>query len=176
MPQVEVSFDIDANGIMHVSAKDKGTGREQKIEIKSDSGISKEEIERMIKDAEAHAAEDHKRREQVDARNELDSMIYRLEKSLADAGDAADESLKSEIKAAIDKARPVLDSEDVDAIKNAKTELEKSAHKLAEVMYKKTQTDGGGDGASGPSAGSASGGGKADGDDVVDADFEEVKP
>jgi molecular chaperone DnaK len=173
MPQIEVTFDIDANGIMHVSAKDKGTGREQRIEIKSDSGLSKEEIERMIRDAEAHAAEDHKRREQVDARNELDSMIYRLEKSLTEAGDAADDALKAEVKAAIEKARPALDLEDADAIRAAKDELEKSAHKLAEVMYRKAQAEGGED--DGPKAGA----GKADapgGDDVVDADFEEVKP
>ncbi|HXC53548.1 MAG TPA: molecular chaperone DnaK [Candidatus Limnocylindrales bacterium] len=179
MPQIEVTFDIDANGIMHVSAKDKGTGREQRIEIKSDSGLSKAEIERMIKDAEAHAAEDHKRREQVDARNELDSMIYRLEKSLADAGDAADESIKSEVNAALEKARPALQLEDAEAIKRAKDELEKSAHKLAEVMYKKAQADGaaGGDGHApgGPGADGASGASRA-GDDVVDADFEEVKP
>jgi molecular chaperone DnaK len=178
MPQIEVTFDIDANGIMHVSAKDKGTGREQKIEIKSDSGLSKEEIERMIRDAEAHAAEDHKRREQVDARNELDSMIYRVEKSLADAGDAADEALKGEVMAAVDKARPALDSDNVDTIKAAKTELETTAHKLAEVMYKKAQADGaapGDDGAS-PGGGASGAGGKPGGDDVVDADFEEVKP
>jgi molecular chaperone DnaK len=155
-------------------------GREQKIEIKSDSGLSKEEIDRMIKDAEAHAAEDHKRREQVDARNELDSMIYRLEKSLAEAGDAADDSLKSEVKAAIDKARPSLDSEDVDAIRAAKTELEQTAHKLAEVMYKKAQessaSEGGDGGSPGASAGAGQSGGRPGGDDVVDADFEEVKP
>ncbi|MFN2377730.1 MAG: molecular chaperone DnaK [Candidatus Binatia bacterium] len=174
MPQVEVTFDIDANGIMHVSAKDKGTGREQKIEIKSDSGLSKDEIERMIRDAEAHAAEDHKRRELVDARNELDAMVYRVEKSLADAGDAADEALKSEVKAAVEKARPALQLEDLDAIKSAKDELEKSAHKLAEAMYKKAEAESGdaGDGPS-PGAGASGAGG---GDDVVDADFEEVKP
>ena len=105
-------------------------------------------------------------------------MIYRVEKSFADTGDAADESLKSEVKAAVDKARPVLDSEDVEAIKAAKTELEKTAHKLAEAMYKKAQADGGAsddDGAS-PGAGASSAGGKPGGDDVVDADFEEVKP
>ncbi|HEY2773846.1 MAG TPA: molecular chaperone DnaK [Candidatus Binatia bacterium] len=180
MPQVEVTFDIDANGIMHVSAKDKGTGREQRIEIKSDSGLSKDEIDRMIKDAESHAAEDHKKRELVDARNELDTMIYRLEKSLADAGEAADESLKSEVKAAVEKARPALQLENVDAIREAKNELEKTAHKLAEVMYKKAQADGasqqgGGDGAH-PGAGASAGGPGKSGDDVVDADFEEVKP
>jgi len=177
MPQVEVTFDIDANGIMHVSAKDKGTGREQRIEIKSDSGLSKEEIERMIRDAEAHAAEDHKRREQVDARNELDSMIYRVEKTLGEAGDAADDAMKSEVKAAVEKARLALDLEDVAAIKAAKDELEKTAHKLAEVMYKKAQADGGAQGGDddggSPDSGAARGAG---GDDVVDADFEEVKP
>jgi molecular chaperone DnaK len=178
MPQVEVTFDIDANGIMHVSAKDKGTGREQRIEIKSDSGLSKDEIERMIRDAEAHAAEDHKRRELVDARNELDSMIYRLEKSLGEAGDAADDAMKSEINGAIEKARPALQLEDVEAIKRAKDELEKSAHKLAEAMYKKAQAadSDSGNGADGASSSAAGGGGPRGGDDVVDADFEEVKP
>ena len=148
--------------------------------ISGGSALPKEEIERMIKDAEAHAAEDHKRRELVDARNELDSMIYRLEKSLADAGDAADDAVKSEVKAAIDKARPALDLEDVEAIKAARAELEKSAHKLAEVMYKKAQAEGGADAdgadnGAGPGAG-GSGAGARGGDDVVDADFEEVKP
>jgi molecular chaperone DnaK len=183
MPQIEVTFDIDANGIMHVSAKDKGTGREQRIEIKSDSGLSKEEIERMVRDAEAHAAEDHKRREIVDARNELDSMIYRVEKSLADVGDAADDSMKSDVKAALEKARPALQLEEVGAIKSAKNELEKSAHKLAEVMYKKAQAESAAagaaeSGAAGGGGGAARGGGGAGkgGDDVVDADFEEVKP
>jgi molecular chaperone DnaK len=174
MPQIEVTFDIDANGIMHVSAKDKGTGREQKIEIKGDSGLSKEEIDQMIKDAELHASEDKKRRETVDARNELDAMIYRIEKQVADLGDDLESSIKSELESAVAKARPALESEDVDTLKAAREELEKSAHKLAEAMYKKAQAEqaGGGDDA-GPEAGAGS---KGDGDDVVDADFEEVKP
>ena len=171
MPQVEVTFDIDANGIMHVSAKDKGTGREQRIEIKSDSGLTKEEIERMIRDAEAHAAEDHKRRELVDARNELDGMIYRVEKSLADAGDAADEALRSEVKAAVEKARPVLEQEDVAALTAAKDELEAAAHKLAEVLYRKTQAE---ESAGAEADASAGAGSSRSTDDVVDADFEEV--
>ena len=171
MPQVEVTFDIDANGIIHVSAKDKGTGKEHRIEIKSDSGMSKEEIEAMIRDAEAHATEDHARRELVDARNELDSMIYRVEKSLGEIGDDADEDLKNEVKAAIETARPALELEDAEKIKAAKTELEKTAHKLAEVMYKKAEAEAGDDsGEDGP------GGSSTGGDDVVDADFEEVKP
>ncbi len=178
MPQVEVTFDIDANGIMHVSAKDKGTGREQRIEIKSDSGLSKDEIERMIRDAEAHAAEDHKRRETVDARNELDSMIYRVEKSLGEAGDAADDAMKQEVKDALAAARPALESEDADVLRAAKTELEKHAHKLAEALYKKAQADeAAGGGSGGPGGASAGAGGNAGGgDDIVDADFEEVKP
>ena len=184
MPQIEVAFDIDANGIMHVSAKDKGTGREQKIEIKSDSGLSKADIEQMIRDAEAHAAEDHKRRETVDARNELDSMIYRIEKNLAELGENVEAAVKQDVTSALEKARPALTSEDATVIRAAKDELEKTAHKLAEAMYKKAQAEqdaaGGGPAAgdgqpgSGPSgAGHGAGHG---GDDVVDADFEEVKP
>ncbi len=181
MPQIEVSFDIDANGIMHVSAKDKGTGREQKIEIKSDSGLSKADIEQMIRDAEAHAAEDHKRRETVDARNELDSMIYRIEKNLAELGDGVEADVKVEVTAALEKARPALTSEDSEIIRVAKEELEKSAHKLAEAMYKKAQAEqaaaGGSPGGDGqPGAGGAGRSGGHGGDDVVDADFEEVKP
>jgi len=185
MPQIEVTFDIDANGIMHVSAKDKGTGREQRIEIKSDSGLTKEEIERMIRDAEAHAAEDHKRREQVDARNELDSLIYRVEKNLGELGDSVDEATKSEVRTALEGAKKQLDVEDVAALKSAKEELERTAHKLAEAMYKKAQAeqgasgDGGGDpmgGMGGGAQGGPGGGPGRGGDDVVDADFEEVKP
>jgi len=187
MPQIEVTFDIDANGIMHVSAKDKGTGREQRIEIKSDSGLTKEEIERMIRDAEAHAAEDHKRREQVDARNELDGLIYRVEKNLGELGDSVDESTKNDVRTAIESAKKQLDVEDVQALKSAKEDLERTAHKLAEAMYKKAQAEqagaGGaphdGDGMGGGMGGSQSGAGGAagrGGDDVVDADFEEVKP
>ncbi|HYC55225.1 MAG TPA: molecular chaperone DnaK [Candidatus Binatia bacterium] len=187
MPQIEVTFDIDANGIMHVSAKDKGTGREQRIEIKSDSGLTKDEIERMIRDAEAHAAEDHKRREQVDARNELDSLIYRVEKSLAELGDSVDDATKNDVRTAIEGAKKQLDNEDVAALKSAKEELERTAHKLAEAMYKKAQAEqgapgNGGEGMDGGGMGGAQGGGPGGGgpgrggDDVVDADFEEVKP
>ncbi len=177
MPQIEVSFDMDANGIMHVSATDKGTGKEQKIEIKSDSGLSQEEIDQMVKDAEAHAEEDHQRRELVDAHNELDAMIYRVGKSIEELGDDLDESAKKEVEAAVEAAKPALESEDVEKLKAARDELEKSAHKLAEAMYKKAQAeseqagaDAGGDG-----AGASADGGPADAD-VVDADFEEVKP
>jgi molecular chaperone DnaK len=181
VPQIEVSFDIDADGILHVSAKDKGTGKEQSIQIKSDSGLTKDEIDQMVKDAELHAAEDHKRKEVVDARNTLDGMIYRIEKSLGELGDHADADMVSSVKAAIETARPVLESEDVDAIKAATDELEKSSHKLAEALYKQAQQEGA---AASSDSDGAEGNGSAEGDadrdsgddDVVDADFEEVKP
>ncbi len=182
LPQIEVSFDIDSNGIMHVGAKDKGTGREQSIEIKSDSGLSKDEIDQMIKDAELHASEDEKRKSLVEARNELDSLIYRVEKSVAELGSDLEDSVAQEVRAAVETARPSLESEDVDAIKAAAEELEKSSHKLAEALYKKAQAEqeqqGASNGADGAGA-SANGGpqaGPADDDNVVDADFEEVKP
>ncbi len=178
VPQIEVSFDIDADGILHVSAHDKGTGKEQKIEIKSDSGLSKEEIDRMVKDAEMHADEDHKRRELVDARNELDSMIYRVGKNVDELGDDLDSETKTSVEAAVETAKPALESDDVDLMKAAREELEKSAHQLAEAMYKKAQAEqaqaGGGD--DDAAAGDGMPGGPGDGDDVVDADFEEVKP
>ena len=180
MPQVEVTFDLDADGIMHVSAKDKGTGKEQSIRIVSDSGLTPEEIERMVKDAEEHAAEDESRRALVDARNELDSMIYRTDKSLEEAGEGLEDADKESIKAAIQTARPALESEDVDVIKAASQELEKSSHKLAEAMYAKAreeaeaaQAEGAGGEPGGGDGGDSSDSGD---DDVVDADFEEVKP
>jgi len=185
MPQIDVTFNIDADGILHVSAKDKGTGKEQSIQIKSDSGLSAEEIESMVKDAELHAAEDAKRKELVEARNQLDSLLYRVQKSVEDLGDDLDASVKSEIDAAVEKAKAVLDSDDASALKAASDELEASSHKLAEALYKKAQAeqDGGAAGA-GAEAGAAANGASSDDaggdggndDDVVDADFEEVKP
>ncbi len=181
MPQIEVAFDIDADGILHVSAKDKGTGKAQSIQIKSDSGLSKEEIDQMIKDAELHAAEDHKRRETVEVRNNLDGLIYRIEKNLEELGEDVEQSVREEVKAAIETARPVLESDDVDKIKAATEELEKTSHKLAEALYKKAQAEA----AEQQSAASGNGGQtesdadsqeKSDDDSVVDADFEEVKP
>ena len=175
MPQIEVSFDIDADGIMHVSATDKGTGKEQSIKIQSDSGLTEEEIDRMVKDAEAHADDDKQRRELVDARNQLDATIYRAEKTLGELGEDADEALTKEVKAAIETARPVLEGEDAEAIQAASAELEAAAHKIAEALYAKAEQEqaDGGDGAGPDQAGDATAG---PADDVVDADFEEVKP
>jgi molecular chaperone DnaK len=177
LPQIEVSFNIDADGIMHVAAKDRGTGKAQSIVIKSDSGLSKDDIERMVKDAELHAAEDHKRRELVDARNALDGLVYRTEKNLEELGTDVDAAISAEVKSAIEKAKTVLDSDDAEKITTARNELEQSAHKLAEALYKKAQQQGAAASDAGASAGGASAnGGKGDDDNVVDADFEEVKP
>jgi molecular chaperone DnaK len=180
MPQIEVSFNIDADGIMHVSAKDRGTGKAQSIVIKSDSGLSKEDIERMIKDAELHAAEDHKRRELVDARNALDGLVYRTEKNLEELGTDVDAAVAEEVKGAVEKAKSTLESEDLEKVKAARNDLEQSAHKLSEALYKKAQQQAGAAGAAeggeAGGAGAAGNGGKGDDDNVVDADFEEVKP
>jgi molecular chaperone DnaK len=186
MPQIEVKFDIDADGILHVSAKDKGTGKEQSIVIKSDSGLSPEEIEKMVKDAEIHAADDHKRKELIDARNGLDGLIYRIEKNLEEIGDSVDDATGASIKEALEKAKPALESDDPETIRTATEELEKSSHALAEALYKKAQAEAETASADGPDAGAgptngasgdgASGSSGGDDDDVVDADFEEVKP
>ncbi|GAB4297609.1 MAG: molecular chaperone DnaK [Desulfuromonadia bacterium] len=171
VPQIEVTFDIDANGIVHVSAKDLGTGKEQSIRITASSGLSKEEIERMVRDAEAHAAEDKKKRELIEARNQADSLIYQTEKSLKEIGDSVDAAEKSKIEGAIATLKKALEGSDIDAIKKGSDELMKASHKLAEAMYAKAQ----GAGAASTEGGSAStDGGKKD-EKVVDADFEEVK-
>jgi molecular chaperone DnaK len=178
MPQVEVTFDIDANGIVNVSAKDLGTGREQKITITSSSGLSKEEIDRMMRDADSHAEEDRLARERIEARNKLDGMIYSTEKTLSEHRDKVDASTASEIEAAVAEAKGKLDSTEVSEINSAYDRLVKSSHKLAEIMYQQTSQQGGGGGqpgegagASGAAAGSSAGGG---GDDVIDADFVDV--
>jgi len=173
IPQIEVAFDIDANGIVHVSAKDMGTGKEQSIKITASSGLSEEEIEQLVKDAEAHAEEDRKKRELVDARNMADSLIYSTEKSIKEAGDQVDESTKTEIQQAIEILRKAMGGEDSDEIKRLTEDLTKASHKLTEAMYAKASQQqaqqAGGEGES-ESAGSSS-----KDDDVVDADFEEVQ-
>ncbi|HXG64452.1 MAG TPA: molecular chaperone DnaK [Blastocatellia bacterium] len=173
VPQIEVTFDIDANGIVNVSAKDLGTGREQKITITASSGLSKEEIDRMMRDAESHAEEDRKAREVVEARNKLDGMIYATEKTLSEHRDKVDAATVSNIESALAEAKGKLDSGDVSALNAAYDNLVKVSHKLAEIMYQQT-TQGGGQagatGASGAAAGKSSGGG----DDVIDAEYVDV--
>jgi molecular chaperone DnaK len=180
VPQIEVTFDLDANGILHVSAKDLGTGKEQSIRITASSGLSEQEIERMKKDAELHAEEDHRRKQLVEAKNNGDSMIHMVEKSLRELGDKVDSDTKANVENEIANLKKTMEGEDTEAIKKATESLTQASHKLAELMYAKANKgeQGGGPEAGAGGASGASGGGKTSGkddDDVVDADFEEVK-
>ena len=166
VPQIEVSFDIDANGIVNVTAKDKATGKEQRVTIESSSGLSDKDIDRMVNEAKEHEAEDKKRREVIDARNELDSMIFSAEKSLKDYGDKVGADEVDKVKAAIETAKGKKDSEDLDTLKAAKDELMSSLHKIAEVMYAQSNQNG----AAGAAGAAQS---KKKDDDVIDAEFEE---
>ena len=170
MPQIEVNFDIDANGILNVSARDKATGKEQSIVIKASSGLSDQEIDNMIQDAEAHAEEDRKARELVEARNTAENMIHATRKSLAELGEKAEEQEKKDIEAAIADLETALKGDDKDAIAEKTAKLTEAAGKLAEKAYAAQQAAG----AAGPETASASKA-EADKDDVVDAEFEEVK-
>ena len=174
VPQIEVTFDLDANGILHVSAKDLGTGKEQSIRITASSGLSEDEIERMKKDAELHAEEDKKRKELVEAKNNGDSMIHMTSKSLTELGDKVDAETKGNVEREIENLKKALEGEDVEAIKAATDALTQASHKLAELMYAQAKSEGGAAGDAGATGGQAKKGGKDD-DDVVDADFEEVK-
>ncbi len=182
IPQIEVMFDIDANGIVHVNAKDLGTGKEQSIQITASSGLSEDEIQQMVKDAETHADEDKQRRERIEARNQLDSLIYSTEKSLAEHRDDVDAEAAKNIDAALEKAKQVLDGDDLEALKAATEELTQASHKLAEAMYaraakeqQQANAQDGTAGPDGPQAGAGGGGQTKDRDNIVDADFEEVK-
>lgn len=172
MPQIEVTFDIDANGIVNVSAKDTGTGKEQSIKITASSGLSEEEIETLVKDAELHAEEDKKKRELIDARNAADSLIYSTEKSVKEVGDKVDEATKGGIEQGIENLKKAMEGDDLEEIKRLTEELTQASHKLAEAMYsqasqQEAQAEGAaGDGSSPDSSGD---------EDVVDADFEEVE-
>jgi len=173
-PQIEVTFDIDANGIVNVSAKDKATGKEQSIQITSSSGLSQEEIRQLIKDAELHADEDRKKKKLVDARNTADSLVYTTEKTMAEMSEKVDPAIRAEMEASINSLKEVIKSEDADIIQQRTEALNQAAHKLSQSMYQQ----------SGPSdnpyhgnaghAGSASGAANKNDDDVVDAEFREV--
>ncbi len=178
LPQIEVTFDIDANGIVHVGAKDLGTGKEQSIKITASSGLSEEEIKKMVGDAEAHAADDKKRKDTVEARNQLDSLVYSTEKSLKEYGGDLEAGVKENIEVELKSAKEVLEGQDADAMRKAAEKLSQASHKLAEAMYAKAsqehaaqQKDTANDGEKGESS---DGTGKKK-DDVVDADFTEVK-
>jgi molecular chaperone DnaK len=178
MPQIEVTFDIDANGIVQVSAKDKATGKEQQIRIQASGGLSEGDIDKMVKDAEAHAAEDKKRRELVEAKNQADALVHTTERTLQEAGDKVPESERAPVQSAIQALKDVLGSDDVEQIKSKTEALAQVAMKLGEAMYKTQQTGGGESGPGGPQGGAGPGGGGAAGgpgsEKVVDADFEEV--
>jgi molecular chaperone DnaK len=151
MPQIEVTFDIDANGILNVAAKDLGTGKEQKIEIKGGSGLSEQEVEQMIKDAEAHADEDRRQRELAEARNIAENAAYQAERQLGELGEQVDEASKSEIEAAIKEVREVLTSDDAEEIKAKTDALQSAFHKVSEQVYQAAaaqQQAASGDGAS----------------------------
>jgi molecular chaperone DnaK len=171
VPQIEVAFDIDANGIVHVSAKDLGTGKEQSIRITSSSGLSKEEIDKMVRDAEAHSSEDKKKRELIEAKNHADSTVYQTEKSLREFGDKVDAAEKQKIEEKLAELKKAMEGSDPEAMKKAGEELMQASHKLAEAVYAQGQQAGAG--AEHGDAGAGEQGAKPD--NVVDADFEEVK-
>src|SRR5882724_11119750 len=177
VPQIEVTFDIDANGIVHVAAKDRATGKENKITITSSSGLKKEDIDKAVKEAQAHEAEDKQRREEIEIRNRADNLAYATEKSLKDLGDKIPAETKTELEAKVKAVREALNGTDVEAVKSATETLMQASHKMAEQAYKAAGEAPGGAGAAGPEA-SGQPGGQASGqkkDDVVDAEFEEQK-
>ena len=172
VPQIEVTFDIDANGIVHVSAKDLGSGKEQSITITASTNMSKEDIEKSVREAEQFAAEDKKRREEVDVRNGADQMVFQTEKTLAELGDKVDASKKAEVEAKLNELKEALKGTDIEAIKAKQEEVQKAFYAISEELYKNAQAAGAA-GAPGADAGNAGNAGKPD-DGVVDADFKEV--
>ena len=181
VPQVEVTFDIDANGIVNVSAKDVGTGREQKITITASSGLSKEEIDKMMKDAESHAGEDEKKKAEIEARNRLDGLVYSVEKTLSENREKLDSGAASEIDTAISEAKTALSGTDPEPMNNAFERLQTASHKLAEVIYQQTASAPAGEAASSEQASSASAGAEAgstsgsEDSDVIDAEYVDVE-
>jgi molecular chaperone DnaK len=171
VPQVEVTFDIDANGIVSVSAKDKATGKEQQIRIQAKSGLSDADIERMVKDAEANSEADRKRREAVEARNQLDALVHSTDKTLKESGDKVPPAEKVEVESALAAARTAMEGQDADAIREASEKLSQAAMKMGEALYKAEQAAPKPE-ESAPGAGAAG----ASKDKVVDAEFEEVDP
>ncbi|MGZ4830977.1 MAG: molecular chaperone DnaK, partial [Candidatus Angelobacter sp.] len=178
VPQIEVTFDIDANGILNVTAKDKATNKEQKIQITSSSGLSKEEVERMAKEAEAHSAEDKAKREEIEARNQLDSMVYQVEKMLKENADKISGDDKGQVESAVAEAKKALEGTDAAAMNSAREKLTQASHKLAEAMYKAQQTPPEGAAGAGPQAGAPpNGAGQQEKKDegVIDAEYVDVE-
>ncbi|MGB9236643.1 MAG: Hsp70 family protein, partial [Terriglobales bacterium] len=178
-PQIEVTFDIDANGILNVTAKDMATSKDQKITITSSSGLSKEEVERMAKEADAHSAEDKAQRDAIEAKNQLDTMTYNIEKMLKEHGDKISGSERGDVENALADAKKAIESNDKAQMDSAREKLTAASHKLAEQMYKATQTAGGpgaGTPGAGPASGSDNGGAQQKKDEgVIDAEYVDVE-
>ena len=175
VPQIEVTFDIDANGILNVTAKDKATNKEQKITITSSSGLSKEEVERMAKEAESHASEDKAKREEIEARNQLDGMVYQVEKTLKEHGDKISGDEKGQVETAIADAKKALEGTDAAAMNTARENLTQASHKLAEVMYKSAQTPEGSAGAGPQAEAQPNGASEKKDEGVIDAEYVDVE-
>jgi molecular chaperone DnaK len=174
MPQIEVTFDIDSNGILHVNAKDLGTGKEQSISIQKPGGLSDEEIERMVKDAELHAEEDQARKEEVEIRNNADSLVNAAEKTVKEAGDVATDEQKEQIEAAAAEVKTALEGEDLEAIKSKTEALQEAVYKVSAAMYEKAQQEASAGAEASEDASGPSSAGSASDDTVVDADYEVV--
>jgi molecular chaperone DnaK len=178
MPQVEVTFDIDANGIVNVSAKDMGTGREQKITITASSGLSKEEIDRMMRDAESHSADDQRKREEIEARNRLDGLHYQVEKTFNENKEKLDGANVSMVETALADAKKALEEGGVERMNDAFNNLQTASHKLAEALYQQSGTgaEGGGGGQASAAGASSTGGQQSSGgeDNVIDAEYVDV--
>jgi molecular chaperone DnaK len=180
VPQIEVTFDIDANGILNVTAKDTATGKDQKITITSSSGLSKEEVEQMAKEADAHASEDKAQRESIESKNQLDSMVYGVEKMLREHGDKISGSERGDVENAVADAKKALESNDKARMDKARETLTQASHKLAEQMYKAAQAQGGPGAGAGPTPGAggpdSGGDGQAKKDEgVIDAEYVDVE-
>jgi molecular chaperone DnaK len=173
VPQIEVTFDIDANGILNVAAQDKATGKQQNITITASSGLTKDEIDRMVKEAEANAAEDIKRKQDIELRNQTDSLVYSTERTLAEHGSKLAEADRKAVEDALAEAREALKAEDADRMKRAQETLTRASHKLAEVMYREAQAQQGGGQRPADNRGTTSAGGPKEGE-VVDAEFEDL--
>jgi molecular chaperone DnaK len=181
VPQVEVTFDIDANGILNVAAKDRATGKDQKITITSSSGLSKDEVDRMAKEADAHAAEDKAKREEIEARNQLDGFVYNVEKMLKEHGEKISGDEKANVEAALAEAKKAQEGSDVAEMNAAREKLVQASHKLAEVMYKSAETQAAGEpGATGaqgqPTPDGAAQSEKKKDEGVIDAEYVDVEP
>jgi molecular chaperone DnaK len=173
MPQIEVSFDIDANGIVNVSAKDLATGKEQSIKITASSGLSQEEIDRLVKEAETHAEEDKRKKELVDARNAADALIYTTEKTMNEQGDRVDSATRADVEEAVNSLKQAMENEDTAEIKRLTEGLTQASHKLAASMYEQASQAGAQQGGAGPEDMGQPGSSRSD-EDVVDAEYREV--